>query len=84
MLSDRQSVLSDVPEDDVVQAQAKELLKKAKALDTARRGYMEESQCIIGKQQGAIEYLKAENRRIKEELDAQKMVITALQAQLWL
>ena len=76
MLGDRHSVLSDVPEDDVVQAQAKELLKRAKSLDTARRGYMEESQRIIGKQQDAIEHLKSENRRIKEDLDAETKVAT--------
>lgn len=50
-------------------AEAAELARKARALDSARRGYMEESQRVISRQQDAIARLKAENMKLKGDLD---------------
>lgn len=62
---------ADESGDDPAEAEAREQLERRnKALDSARRGYMEESNRIISKQQDAIERLKEENRRLKSELDA--------------
>ena len=52
-----------------VDVAARDLEKKSRALDGAKKGYMEDSQRIIQKQQEAIDRLKSENSKLKESLD---------------
>mmetsp|Transcript_1832 Transcript_1832/g.4318 ORF Transcript_1832/g.4318 Transcript_1832/m.4318 type:complete len:619 (+) Transcript_1832:212-2068(+) len=80
--SARSSTLSDSATEDnseygAIDEEARELEKKARALDAARKSYMEDSQKIINKQQDAIERLKKENSSLKEELNSQLKVESA-------